>query len=336
MLKLIHKKQKEQPDKFNIMFKKFATVLSLILIFAIIAAVTSFDAYFVEPKLLFVKHKTLYLPHWDKKLDGLKIAVISDLHLGTKRVDVHNLKTIIQKTNQNNPDLIFLLGDFDSKTIKIKYSTEALSKVFKTFKSKYSTIAILGNHDYATPGPEQIKKILKNANIQVLENKTTNIQINGRSLYVTGFKDTWYFDINPAEILGKNIKTPTIVLMHNPDTFPEIPDKISLSLSGHTHGGEINIPGLGSPITPSKYGQRYRKGYIVENNKHLYVTGGIATLSGFRLFNPPEIVILTIYSQNEKTKIINTKPQKGFNSRVQLEKIYHFAGKIYKKAACIL
>jgi len=104
----------------------------------------------------------------------------------------------------------------------------------------------------------------------------------------------------------------TIVLSHNPDIFPQIPNNISLTLSGHTHGGEIYIPVLGSPTVPSVFNQRYRKGYVVENNKNLYVSGGVGTLSRIRFCNSPEISILKLYAQDNKHKILNTKPKSGF------------------------
>ena len=113
-------------------------------------------------------------------------------------------------------------------------------------------------------------------------------------------------------IIG-NINQPTIVLSHNPDIFPQIPQNTSLTLCGHTHGGEIFIPYLGSPFVPSKYHQRYRKGYIVENNKHLYVSGGIATLSKFRFCNPPEVIFINMYKQTPETKIENFNKNKGIS-----------------------
>ncbi len=295
------------------MFKKLFFIL---LLFIFIAALIFIDARFIEPNLLITKNETLYLPNWDKDFDNLKIAVISDLHIGTKTVNLNKVKNISKKVNRKNPDLILFLGDFDSKTIQdAKYLNKELSEVFKLFKAKYGTFAVLGNHDYHTPGEENIKTFLQNADIKVLENKTSKVLINNKTLTVAGFKDLWYFpDINPEKIIGM-INSPTIVMMHNPDTFPDIQNTVSLSLSGHTHGGEFVFPLFGSPIVPSKYGQRYRKGHIIENGKHLYVSGGVTTLSGYRFLNPPEISILTLRTQNDKTKILNTKPKRGFGEK---------------------
>ncbi len=295
------------------MYKK----LLFILLFLILLIVSVFiDSHFIEPDLLIVRKNTLYLPNWDKKIDGFKIAVISDLHIGSKNVDLNKVKKIAKIVNKNNPDLVVFLGDFDSFLIqKTKYKMEELVSVFKNFKAANGVISVLGNHDYASPSPAFIKEFLNEANIDILENNSIHIFPNGRILKITGLKDLWYFpNIKPKETIGP-IYSPTIVLMHNPDSFPSIPGDVSLTLSGHTHGGEIVFPFFGSPIVPSEYGQRYRKGHIVENGKHLYVSAGVASLSGFRFLNPPEISILTLYSQTSKTKIINTKPKTGFTKK---------------------
>ncbi len=258
----------------------------------------------------------MYLPNWNKKLNNLKIAVITDLHIGTKTVNIKKVKEISKKVNDSNPDLILFLGDFDSKTIEnAKYSNKELTDVFKSFKAKYGIFAVLGNHDYHAPGEKKVKKFLQDANIIILENEISKFTANTELVAIAGFKDLWYFpDINPDKIIN-NIDLPIIVIMHNPDSFPDIPPTASLTLSGHTHGGEIVLPFVGSPIVPSKYGQKYRKGYIVENGKHLYVSGGVTTLSGFRFLNPPEISIITLHAQNDKTKITDTKPKTGFTQK---------------------
>lgn len=294
----------------------FKKIIIFFLITAVFAVAAVFDALCIEPNLLIVKNENLYIPNWDKGLNGFKVAVISDLHIGSKFVDLKKAKTISKKINSKNPDLVVFLGDFDSKTIQnAGYKKEELTEVFASFKNKYGKIAILGNHDYATPMPVFTKKFLKDANVTVLENSSKTILVNGKKLTITGFKDPWYFDINPEEIIKPPIEPSTIVLSHSPDTFPEIPGRVSLSLSGHTHGGEINFPFFGSPVVPSKFGQRYRKGYIVEDGKHLYVSGGVATLSGARFLNPPEVSILTLYCEDSKHKIKNTKPKTGFNEK---------------------
>ncbi len=146
------------------LFYIFLLLISLITIIFI-------EARYIEPNILIVKKENLYLPNWNKKLNNLKIAVITDLHIGTKTVNIKKVKEISKKVNDSNPDLILFLGDFDSKTIEnAKYSNKELTDVFKSFKAKYGIFAVLGNHDYHAPGEKKVKKFLQDANIIILEN----------------------------------------------------------------------------------------------------------------------------------------------------------------------
>lgn len=271
-------------------------------------------SFFIEPNMLLVKTKDIYLPNLNPKFDGVKIGVVSDLHIGTTFANLKKVDSVIDKINSSNPDLIFLLGDLDAKSVSRYYTNKEITDELNKFRAKYGVISIMGNHDYAPGGV--IRSIVNSSDITLLENESTNIQINGEVLRIVGFKDLWHCYLNPEYIIGGYNGVTTMVLAHNPDSFPEIPNFVSLTLSGHTHGGEVNIPLFGSITVPSKYGDKYRKGYIVENNKHLYVSGGVATLSHLRFCNPPEITILTIHPQTEKTKIENTGIKKFIRKSV--------------------
>lgn len=267
-----------------------------------------FYSGYVEPNLLEYKYQNIYTQNWNKNLDGFKIAVISDLHIGTGNINCNKIDKITNRVNKETPDLIVLLGDFDAKYIEYsKIPEQNISDSLKKLKAKYGVYAILGNHDYDPP--YIVNRILKNSNIKLLENESAYLSCGIR---IVGLKDLWHFSLNPKAIIG-NITQPTIVLSHNPDIFPEIPQNTSLTLSGHTHGGEIYIPYLGSPFVPSKYHQRYRKGYVVENNKHIYISGGVATLSNFRFCNPPEVIFINLYKQTPETRIENFNKNKGFS-----------------------
>src|SRR4030095_10957928 len=95
-------------------------------------------------------------------------------------------------------------------------------------------------------------------------------------------------------------RNPIIMLTHNPDVFPDIPARVSLTLAGHTHGGQVNLPFVGRPIVTSTFGQRYAIGHITEQGHHLFVSSGLGTsIIPVRFRVPPEIVILTIRSAVE-------------------------------------
>ena len=266
----------------------------------------------IEPNILVVKHKKVYLPNLNPAHNGLKIAVLSDFHINQYGVTMKKMKTIVKKTNDEKPDYIFLLGDLDSYLIeKYNLNHNELSSIMSELSAKYGVISVLGNHDF---GPSVVKPILLNANIKVLENQKKIDKINGKNLIIYGLKDLWHFNVIPQKVIKKEDKgNSIIVLSHNPDLFPDVPSFTSLTLSGHTHGGQICLPFLGGIFTPSMWEQRFNKGYIVENNKHLYVTSGLGFSAPVRFGNPPEIVILELYSQEtypNKT-IENTKELKG-------------------------
>ena len=86
-----------------------------------------------------------------------------------------------------------------------------------------------------------------------------------------------------------------LLLSHDPDVFPSVPARVAVTLAGHTHGGQVGIPYLRRPFVPSRYGERYVHGHVVEDGRHLYVSSGLGT-SGIpvRLLRPPEVVILTL------------------------------------------
>lgn len=271
--------------------KELAIILKILLFFVFVGTY----AYHIEPNLLLVKQQNVRLSNWDKKLDGLKVIAVSDLHIGCKFVDINKLNKIVDKINCQNPDIVVLLGDFDSELIlNSKIPQAEIVSAMGKIKAQNGVFAVLGNHDYE---PKSIiVDILKKSNITLLEDERILTEFNGKSFNIIGVKDLWHHYFNPK--ITRNLNgVPSILLSHNPDVFPELTEEISLTLCGHTHGGEISLPIIGPLFIPSDYGKKYAKNYIIENNKHMYVTKGIGTLSRFRLLNPPEIVVLNLYKK---------------------------------------
>lgn len=265
---------------------------------------------FVESEMLIVKHKDLTLPHWSKRLNNLKVVAISDLHIGLPTVGIEKLKKVVKEANNQKPDLIFLLGDLDTISIAdSKINKKKISETLSELHSKYGVVSIMGNHDYY---PDTARKIIKDAGIPLLDNKAITYIINGQKLNIVGLEDLWVGNLNFKKAIRKiNKRRPTILLSHSPDFFPSVPDFISLTLSGHLHGGQINMPYLGGLAVISKYGQKYIKGHIAEDGKQLYVSAGIGGVP-LRVNNPPEIVVLNLHSQDKDHTIIsNTIPITG-------------------------
>jgi uncharacterized protein len=154
---------------------------------------------------------------------------------------------------------------------------------------------VLGNHDWWNDG-ERITKALRQAGLTVLENEARRIEYGGGSFWVAGVADMWTRKPDIAGSLAQvNSDDPVILITHNPDIFPDVPPRVSLTLAGHTHGGQVNLPFIGRPVVPSNFGERYASGHVVEDGRHLFVGDGIGTsIIPVRFRVPPAIVILML------------------------------------------
>lgn len=252
--------------------------------------------FFIEPNRLVVNEETLELQDWPASFDNLKIAVLSDLHVGSPYIDAQKLQLIVSKVNQMQPDLVVLLGDFMSSVRGGKViEPEFIAENLKGLCARYGVFAVLGNHDWWFDG-KRVMHALEGVGIRVLENDVARIEINDQAIWLMGLGDLWTSKPDIEGSLAKITDTnPIIVLTHNPDLFPKIPSRVILTLAGHTHGGQVNLPFVGRLKVPSEYGQRYAAGHVVENNHHLFVTTGIGTsIIPIRFRVPPEIVLLTL------------------------------------------
>jgi len=253
--------------------------------------------FLIEPNRLVVHPETIAIDKWPQNLSGLRIAVIGDVHTGAPFINDQKLQQIVELTNQQQPDLIVLLGDYMSPNSW--HSREVLPEVtaaaFKNFKAPLGVYAVLGNHDawYSVP---KVRQAFEQNGIRVLENEVTEIKWKDGSFWLAGLADLWTRTqrINPtlAQIpQGASI----IALTHNPDIFLNLPQSVPLLLAAHTHGGQVNLPLIGRPVEPSDYGQRYAAGHVFENGHHLFVTTGIGTsILPVRFRVTPEIVLLTV------------------------------------------
>lgn len=192
-----------------------------------------------------------------------------------------------------------LLGDFMSQDTwhGHRVAPEIVANHLKYLQAPLGVYAVLGNHDWWDNG-DHVREALEQAGIRVLENDVSEVKRKGASLWLAGLSDIWTCPQQVPETLAKiPSDSPVIALTHNPDVFQQLPKTVPLLLAAHTHGGQVKFPLIGTPVVPSRFGQKYSAGHVFENEHHLFVTTGIGTsILPVRFRVPPEIVILTIES----------------------------------------
>jgi predicted MPP superfamily phosphohydrolase len=258
-----------------------------------LAAAVAWRALWQEPRSDRIRERTLALERWPGALAGLRVAVISDLHAGAPHVDAERLRRLVRAVNRRAPDLVVLLGDFVDPDVHggSPLRAETVAGALADLRARLGTFAVLGNHDWRNGG-ERVAWVLRAAGITVLENDAAP----AGPLTVVGLADARERRPDVAGALaGVPGDRPVIVLSHDPDLFPLIPDRVALTLSGHTHGGQVAVPWLRRPLIPSRFGERYARGHVVEDRRHLYVTSGVGTTGWpVRLLAPSEAVILAL------------------------------------------
>ena len=154
---------------------------------------------------------------------------------------------------------------------------------------------MLGNHDWWLD-PKRVQSALEAVKIPVLEDRSVKIIYGECEFSLVGVSDFWEgpHDVEKA-LRSVPEKRASLLFTHNPDVFPGVPDQVSLTIAGHTHGGQVYIPGIGRPIVPSMYDERFAVGHVIEFGRHLFVSSGIGTsILPVRFLVPPEITLLVL------------------------------------------
>jgi predicted MPP superfamily phosphohydrolase len=237
----------------------------------------------------------------------LTIAVIADLHAGGPNMGATRVRQVVDAANTLACDLVVLLGDYFATH---RFVTEVVPPAvwaaeLARLRAPLGVHAILGNHDW-WHGIESTRAALAQMRIPVMENDAILLGgAGGRRFWLAGLGDQLAYRLGPHRFRGvddlpgtlKKISTddPVILLVHEPDIFPQVPGRVALTLAGHTHGGQIRLPLVPPFWAPSAYGARFAYGHIVEQGRHMIVSGGIGTSQvPLRLGMPPEIVRVTL------------------------------------------
>jgi uncharacterized protein len=257
------------------------------------AAALAWRALWHEPRSGHVRELELSLPRWPPALDGLRVALISDLHAGAPHVGEERIERVVAAVNARRPDLVLLLGDYIDPEVRFGSAVApgAVAERLAALRAPLGVVAVLGNHDWHNDGPG-VRAALREVGICVLENDA----IRAGDLWLAGVEDTRYRAPDVEQTLrAVPDGEPVVLLSHDPDLFPRVPERVALTVSGHLHGGQIGVPLVRRPFIPSRFGERYARGHVIEDGRHLYVTSGFGTTGWpVRFLAPPEVVVLRL------------------------------------------
>ncbi len=253
-----------------------------------------------EPGRLVERDSTLHLPHWPAQCDGLRVDLVADTHTGSPRNGVEHLDRLVRMLEASDADIVVLAGDYVILRVLLGHyvAPEVIAAHLAPLTRHKPVVAVLGNHDWWKGGPA-IERDFRAVGIRVLEDQAHEYSLRGCTFWVVGVGDLWtrphHIQRAFAEVTDA---APVLAVTHNPDLFPQMPARASLVMAGHTHGGQVRLPWLGSLVVPSRYGRRYAQGEVVEDGQHLFVTPGIGTsILPLRMGVPPQISRLTLVGE---------------------------------------
>jgi predicted MPP superfamily phosphohydrolase len=248
---------------------------------------------------------------------GITVAALGDLHACEPWMSITRIERIVEQTNRLQPDLIVLLGDYVAGMRRLCRPLPARewAAALSGLSAPLGVHAILGNHDMwddrvvqtAGGGPTIARRALEKRGVPVYENAAIRLERNGSGFWLAGLADQYALAVGGRDrwrglddlegtLDQVNTDDPILLLAHEPDIFPSVPARVALTLSGHTHGGQVRMLGW-SPIVPSRFGNRYAYGHVLEDGKNLVVSGGLGcSIFPLRFGVPPEITLVSLGS----------------------------------------
>ena len=279
--------------------------LRIVVVLATIGVALGLWAFWYEPASLRVVEERASIP-WRGR--PLRIAILTDLHVGSPFNGIDNLKRVVDLTNAARPDLVCLLGDLVIQGVVggSVVEPEAIAAELSRLKPEAGAFAVLGNHD-GWLDRTRVSNALARNKIRMVEDTAAKIETPLGPVWIAGVSDLWTgkHDLASAVNAIEDDDVPVILLTHNPDIFPQVPRRVSLTLAGHTHGGQVRLPFVGRPVVPSRFGQRFAAGHIVEDGRHLFVATGVGTsIFPVRFRVAPAVTLLSIESNHAPVSVV--------------------------------
>lgn len=257
----------------------------------------------IEPSLLLLREHRVASRWWPAGQAPLRIGVLSDLHAAWPSMTIARVDGIVSRLLAARPDVVLLPGDFVSTHTHFvrPLAIEPVAAVLARLARAVPTLAVLGNHDWYYGG-ERVAAALAESGIAVLRNEARRLNLGGGHVWIAGLDDGW----TRRADLGRTLRAvdgsaPLVLLSHVPDPFLCLPPEVALTVAGHTHGGQVCLPGFGPLRTVSSVPRRLAHGLSEVGGQHLYVSGGVGTTAlPVRFARPPEIALLTLGGRDEE------------------------------------
>ena len=273
------------------------------------------DAVAVEPGFsLILKEWTVEHPGWPAASPSLRIGILTDIHAVEPWMSARRIGGIADQLNAQKPDVIVLLGDYVNGLRTGCYTREVPVAEWiaplQTLRAPLGVYAILGNHDWWSHQAPDIRGAFRKTGIALLENVALKVSRGRDHFWIAGLKDQlaepnrniWDLDATLRHITDH---APVLLLAHEPDIFERVPASVTLTLSGHTHGGQIFIPFVGRPAFFSDNARyaKYVYGHFEIDGRHMIVSSGLGVSNiPIRFMVPPEIAIVTLRHSERNIK----------------------------------
>lgn len=254
--------------------------------------------FIVEPSRLVERDATVHLPHWPARCDGLRLDVVTDIHTGSPNNGLDNLDRVVDRLLASDAQAVLMAGDYVILSVFAGTYVPAstIAEHLKPLTARKPVYAVLGNHDWWKNGPDVSARFAA-AGVHMIDNRAEALSIGDCRFWLVGLGDL--LEGRP-DVAGSFAQVtdgaPVIALTHEPDLWPRIPASASLTVAGHTHGGQINPFGWMTPPGFRLHSHGLR-GAMKQDGRVLFVSPGIGTsIVPMRLGVPPEISRLTLRS----------------------------------------
>jgi uncharacterized protein len=286
----------------------------------LLGVATGVYAVGIEPNfMLQVKRYALTPAGWPPGLQ-VRLVVLTDIHAGEPFMSAAKISRICAAANALKPDAMLLLGDFNAGHMFVQraVTSQQVGEALSTLRAPLGCYAVLGNHDWwhgdlalsPSDGTVAIRRALKQAGIALLENHAVALQTPGGKFWLVGLgdqladvgPDQHYDERNDLGIDDLDLAlsqvtddAPVVLMAHEPMIFRTAPDRVALTLCGHTHGGQVNLPLFGPAVGALRFGPDLVYGHVQRGDRHLIISGGLGeSVAPVRFLRPPEIVEITL------------------------------------------